>query len=252
MGVINSGYVDLDYVVASVISERNEDDRWYEKYLQLAIRGYMDLQLGDSIKNIKSTELSVNSQNTVALPDDYIDYVSIALVFEGRLVPLTLNRNLAIPTSKICGVWDRTTITDTNGKFSDPYTYDSYLGSFLDDPDGTYNVAGGFNEAYYRIDEANHQIIFLQHKIVGLTIVLDYKATGLSKDVMIPRDAVPAIQAYIDWRLDKRSSNSSLSQIELSRAEWVRENSKLYAKRHALTIDEFLDIRYENTHRGLK
>ena len=248
-GISNSGYVNLDYIVKSVIMERNDDDRWYEKYLQLAINGYLELNITDNYKNIKTTTITVNNQNTAIFPNDYINYVSIAFVHQGRLVPLTRNDNIAIPVLEDCGLWDReTTTTSTNGEFDNP---NSYLDRNYSNV-ARYTQGGGFNGAYYRIDEANKQIVFLQHKTVGMTLLLEYKSVGLSNETIIPRDAVMALKAFVSWEIEDNSNITSESAIERRRRKWLRERGKLYARQHAFTKSEWLDKRYEHTHRGLK
>ena len=243
-----NGYVNLDYVVAQVMSDRNIDDRGYERILQKVIEGYQMLNFTDTLANLKTVKITVDSQNVARFPDDYVNYVSIALTDGKRLIPLTLNRNIVIPTDQECGEWVRDAITNTNEEFDDAsYTYpEDYL------QDTKYTVGGGFNHAYYRLDEENKQIIFLKAKAVGLTIILDYKATGLSGNTVIPRDATFALRNYVHWQLNTFDKTVTLGDKEFSRQQWIIERNKLYARRHAFTMTEWLDMRYKNTHRGLK
>lgn len=248
MDDLNGGYVNLYHVVSQVLMEGNMDDRWYEKILQLTINGYMELNFTDVITEVKTATLVVNNQNVAPLPKDYISYISIALETEGRIVPLTLNRNIALPNVESCGEYVRTTTTNTNQQFDDTVSTDAYLNGY----GSTYTVGGGFNAAYYRIDEVNKQIVFLQHKVQGLTIILDYKGSGLTGANIIPRSCVPALRSYVQWRLVKNDQKSTGIDREEARQEWLRERTKQYARTHAFTMSEFLDLRYENTHRGLK
>ena len=245
--MLNDGYVNLDFIVSSIMIDRNIDDRQYEKILHKVIDGYQRLNINDIIPNIKTVELVVNSQNTVPFPKDYINYVFIGLRFGGRVVPLTLNRNLAIPTEQECGEWVRTSTTITNESLTDVSTYLDY-----NTQDVNYTQGGAFNEAYYRIDEANKQIIFLNQRIANYTVVLDYKATGLSESTVVSRDVVPALVNFVHWQLNSFDKTVSETAIERSRLDWVREKTKLYALRHSFTVDEYLDLRYKNTYRGTK
>ena len=249
---VDSGYVNLDYVVSLLIMENNMDDRWKEKLLQIAISGYSQLDYTDVITTIKTASITVNNQNVAPFPRDYISYISIALEHEGREVPLTLNRNITLPRNQSCGEWQRTSLTSTNQQFDDTsgYFVEDYEGNLVQN--SSYTIGGGFNAAYYRIDEQNKQIIFLKHNMSGLTINLNYKGSGITAYNAISRSAVPALQAFIEWRIKKNDKSFGLGEVEMAKREWITERGKLYARNHAFTFDEFLDLVYENMHRGLK
>lgn len=246
--MIDSGYVNLDYIVAQVMSDRGIDDRGYERILQKAIDGYQQLNFNDVLTNLKTVEITVDSQNTAKFPNDYVNYVSIALTDGKRLIPLTLNRNMALPTNAECGEWVRDAVTETNEEFDDiNYTFPrDYM------QDTNYTIGGAFNHAYYRIDEENKQILFLKSSATGLTIILDYKAADLSGNTVVPRDAVLALVNYVHWHLNRFDKSVTLGDKEYSRQQWIIERNKLYIRRHSFTLDEWLDMRYKNTHRGLK
>lgn len=241
--MLNDGYVNLDYVVSSVMVDRNIDDRQYEKILHKTIDGYQRLNLTDIITNIKTVYLTVNEQNTAPFPKDYVNYISVSYEFQGRLVPLTFNRNIAMPVNQSCGEWERNSLTDTNEDFKS--------GGNIIDP-VQYTTGGGFNSSYYRIDEANKQIIFLKQRVTGSVFILDYKSSGLGVETQIPRDAIPALVNFVHWQLNIFDRTMSETAIERSRLDWIREKGKLYAMRHSFTMNEYLDLRYKNTYRGLK
>lgn len=243
----NAGLVNLEYVASSIRLRMNKDNRWHEKILQLVIDGYAELQLNDTIRNIKTVVMTVNDANIADFPRDYVDYVAIAVAFGGRMYPLVMNRNIILPTVESCGEFSRVTDTITNEQF-DERTKDWFTNPSLT----SYTVGGAFSDAYYRIDHAGGRIVFLTTGFAGLEIVMEYKSLGISDDTVIPRDAVPALRSYVKWVLNDSDRSMSETRIEVSRREWLRERDKLYARNHSFTANEFLDLMKSHIHRGVK
>ena len=243
----NAAFVDIEYIASQVRLRMGLDNRWHEKILQFVIDGYSELNLNDTIRNIKTVDLVVDATNVADFPRDYVEYVSIAVRFGGRIMPLVLNTNIVAPTTASCGVFDRVTETVTNGDFADKsndWFYNPRLTS--------YTVGGGWSNAYYNIDHEGGRIIFLTENFSGLEVVLQYKSLGISDSTIIPRAAIPALRAYVQWTLNNNDRNVSETRIEVSRREWLRERNKLYAVNHALTEEEMMDLMRTHTHRGLK
>ena len=244
----NKGLVNLEYVASNIRMLMSLDNRWQEKILQLVINGYSQLQLNDTVRNIKTVVMTVDDTNVAYFPSDYVEYVVIAIRYGGRLTPLTLNRNIILPSEESCGDFVREQIqTGTNEAFDDR------LKDWFRSPHLTsYTVGGAFSNAYYRIDHDNGMIVFLTNNFTGLEVIMEYKALDISNETVIPRQAVPALTAYVDWQLTKHNRKMSETRIEATRRDWNRENKKLYAVNHALTAEEMLDLMRKHTHRGLK
>lgn len=249
MDNVNSGYVSLGYVAKSFIGRTGGDDREYEKILQLVIDGYLELGYTDVIPNVQTTKVTVNEQNVAPFPDDYINYVSISVQHEGRLVPLILNRNIVPLSTQSCGVWERDSKhTKTNGEFTD---VTSVRHSELQ---ANYTQGGGFGEAYYKIDNANRQIVFLTKSWVGFEFILVYKGTNLSDKSIVDRDVVPALREFVYWQKAHYQTPQVESESAIARKErrWRTERDKLYARKTAFNESEWIDTVLTHTHRGLK
>src|SRR6056297_2311472 len=103
-----SGYVNLDYVVSSVLNETESDERQYERLMQIAIEGYSnDLNL-TVLPSVKTISLVPDDKNTVVLPKDYVDYVAIGIEIKGKLHTLTNDEKIKLPESYQCDSMDRT------------------------------------------------------------------------------------------------------------------------------------------------
>ncbi len=245
----NVGYVSLNYVASNTMSRIDADNRNKEKILQLIIDGYGELTFSDSIKNIKTSVIEVDDKNVVNFPADYVEYLAVSVRVGGRTYPLVLNNNILRPTEMECGEWIRDFITTETNEVFDTDNVVSYH----DYPKlSSYTSGGAFGGAYYRIDHANRQIIFLTRRLTGLEVVLDYKGLDISENTMIPRQAVAALRAYVINVLDSRNRNLHNYEKDRSLKHWIAEKNKLHSMANAFTAEEYLDIRYRNTHRGLK
>jgi len=251
------GYVNLDYIAAHVTMMRDDDDRFYEKKLQLAIDGYKELRMG-TLPSVKVAYLTVDAVNTIQFPYDYVDYILIGINNGGRVWTLTRNQNLILPAVQSCGEWVRDNLTTNSNEESqltnqtDGYAYSEhdYRGETVA---GLYAVGGGFNQAYYRIDNENRQIIFLTDEgLLGMTVILEYISSGINKDTVIPLAAVPAITAYAHWKLSMFDRQENMNTKEMMKYEWINEKGKLRAFANSFTIAEFLDQKYLSLSQGIK
>jgi hypothetical protein len=253
-----AGFVNLKYIASHVIMDRNIDDRMMEKVLQYVIDGYGVLAMNNIFPSQKVVYLTVNEQNTVSVPRDFIDYILIAINSGGRYWTLTRNRNLVTPANMSCGEWNRDPITTTSNElgqgndYTDGYRISDheYMGESVA---GMYAMGGGFNTAYYRYDPRNRQLIFLtDESFAGMTIIMEYLSSGVNAYTVVPRDAIQALVAFVHWKMDNFDRNLPMNMKIESKSQWRTERDKLYAKSHAFTMDEFLDEKYMSLSQGVK
>lgn len=221
-----SGYVNLNYVVNSVLMDMDEyTTSKRKKILQYAIFGMTELNIF-VLPSVEVAYLKQNDDFTVDLPDDYMDYIKVAVEVgdgdQSRIVTLTLNNTLPLPNVdklKICpnSCVDEPTLT-LNGTdyfvpgfgyyFAQHYRNGQYVGEM-------FGLGGGIGLMQYRIDIKNRQIIFDQ-LFPGGEIVLEYKSTGIKTDgtTTIPRQAVAALRSYIKWQLAENNDKLALSAKE--------------------------------------
>jgi hypothetical protein len=248
-----SGYVNLDYIAAHVTVMGDDDDRFYEKKLQLAIDGYKALNIS-ILPSVKVVYLTVTAQNTALFPDDMDDYILIGINNGGRIWTLTRNLNLVLPATESCGVWNRDPIitgSNENSQTSGYYYSDhDHEGQTIS---GAYAVGGGFNSGYYRIDYANRQIVLLTNEsYAGNSIILEYTSSGISGNTIIPLKVVPYLTTYCDWQLAKHDRTENMNRVVMLRSDWRTQRDLLKAKIYTPTMDEFLDAKYLSLSRGVK
>lgn len=252
-----SGYVNLNYVVNSVLMDMDEyTTSKRKKILQYAIFGMTELNIF-VLPSVEVAYLKQNDDFTVDLPDDYMDYIKVAVEVgdgdQSRIVTLTLNNTLPLPNVdklKICpnSCVDEPTLT-LNGTdyfvpgfgyyFAQHYRNGQYVGEM-------FGLGGGIGLMQYRIDIKNRQIIFDQ-LFPGGEIVLEYKSTGIKTDgtTTIPRQAVAALRSYIKWQLAENNDKLALSAKERKRKLYIVDYRMLQYFTNIFTIDEYLDAKYQ-------
>lgn len=236
-----AGFVNIDYVVASVINELDEDERDFERLLQLAIEGYShDLNL-TVMPSVKTIELTPDDQNTVTIPRDFVDYVAIGYESGGRISTFTNDESIKLPSGFECGSLSRN--TDSSGS-DDLYSFAGYYSNASSQYVKYYGQTGGHNSTYYRIDHEHGRIILLGER--PNRVVLEYISSGIGDGAMVvPRRAVPALKAYVHYKRINYSREYNLSEKQMRKQEYIAEKMKLFAANMAFTMDEYLDDKYK-------
>ena len=191
-----SGFVNLDYVVNNALMDMNDFSMEnYKRFIQWAVRGFTDLNL-HILDSVKVAYLPLSSAKTAALPSDFIDYMKIGMEINGEVWTFTLNPNMNFPRKvDECGevqptntqniddkvVGTRSIIPNFGYYFAMHFRNGQYVGEM-------YGLGGGYNNAYFRIDEQRNQIVF-DSEIPADEIILEYKSTGISQNggSIIPR-----------------------------------------------------------------
>lgn len=245
-----NGYVNIDYVVSSYILKSGEDDRFYEAYLQFVIQGLGELRLG-SLTHIKATRLTLEGNNTATLPNDFVDYTAVGVCDGGRIRHLSENTNICLPTETECGVSQRDVTTTTNNENNHsqyvfvPHYYD---GVYYED----YTAEGGFNTSYFRVDKAGRRLVFLNDaNASGQQVILEYIANDINKDTVIPRSAVPVLEAYINYaKLEYKNVN--FGEKRMAQRNYRNKLRKFRALNYSFTAQRWSDVISKNYTQGLK
>lgn len=165
-------YVSLDTVINLYLDRSEQSVHKYYKCWQLAFSGMEELGL-DFFYQIKSVKLPVNSNLTVSLPDDYLNYSKVGVLnSKGEIIPMGYNNKLTtfadLQPDRLTVTQDNT-ITDlvqfntpiwynywNNGAFSSLYGLPSgspFIGSFkVDNHNGVILLSENFGYEYIMLE----------------------------------------------------------------------------------------------------
>ena len=188
--------VKLDEVVKSLLIQHGEQtEHKYMFYLDAAIRGLKELTF-DILQQIKSETLAVNSNLTVDLPCDYVNFTRIGLCrSHGRIETLGYDEYLCTQHNvDVCG---DEKANDFSGE-SDVSGGSSRNGELTG---GWYGLGGGHRSGYYRIDRDKARIV-LSSEMANKSIVLEYVSDTVGE--MWQLDTRPDLeQDCVDFIVDE-------------------------------------------------
>lgn len=249
---------------------REESDSGHQlRYIMIARDVVKELKLYSDTHYV-TVELDINPDNqTAKLPADYISYVRIGQVINGRILQFDYDRNMAIvnkPQETFCDE-DGNELHGTNLYQTDirhlengvtpPY----YPGNqFLWDnvfvggqwAGRMYGVNASYPKlALFKIDHNNHFISFSTLVNSEYPVVMEYKSTGVGRFELnyVPETSEPAIIAgmrYYD-ALNKRRPNSD---VNLHLREWKAQKKSFKAKRYGCSLHDLTTAIRSTIHTG--
>jgi hypothetical protein len=224
-----SGWMNIRQILANVKARLRIDDRQDRYLLQYIIDCISELNMFHlDVSGPVSTIIDISDINTVDLPSDYIDYLKIGYIVNGKIVTLTHNPSIPIPISGECG-------EDTN-----PFPDLSLSIPLVP----TYGAGGGYNVAEYRIDKKDRRII-LQGSVPGSQLAIEYISTGVSlnEETTIPRKYLPAIRAYVVWTLIENDPKVPMND-KIRKGDLYAQEVSRASMSELPTLDECMDAIY--------
>ena len=244
------GIITVDYVVMGILNRlRDMSMRSYVFIAQLIIEGYAELALWH-LDTIEVVYLRMSSAKVVDLPTDYVNYVKIGIPVNGKLKVLTHKENILLPRTFADGAEVGNADDDNAGAGSIFFVDHFRSGQFVA---GLYGLSGGIDDAYYRIDREKRQIVF-SGSIPRSEVVLEYVSSGikLSGQTNIPRETVPALQAYVFWKMIDLDMKYPANEKERRKQNYLEEVAALDYFQSAFTADEYKRHVWKSTTQTIK
>jgi hypothetical protein len=227
----------------------------------IALRGIREFGF-DVSSRVRSLKRTVASNNTVTLPDDYVDLVKLGVVGEDGVVHiLSQNKNINYSqkmespdstTDSATGplnieanlIGDReddkssTSGTDSTDNDFDYYVFQNYL--YQGGLGRLYGVGGGHLRGEYRVNLDQNRIEIDTESSVS-EVVLEYVADeARSTNPVIHVYAEEALRCFMYYKLCERKSTVPANEKMRARAEYYNERRKAKARLGNFTKDEAL------------
>lgn len=255
-----------------------------------ALRGIREIGF-DLGKKIKSLKLDVQSNDTVTLPDDFVDLLKVGIVDADGIIRVfgnnkNINYSRQIVQDTTAGtedadgvVIDDDTIETTNSA-ADPMNIDANLildrtdsktatsgsgnsspdaGSYVFDnymaqggPGRLYGVGGGHLAGEYRLNLDQNRIEIEANSGYS-EVVLEYVADeARSTDPEVHVYAEEALRSYMYYKIIERKSTVPANEKQRARAEYYNERRKANARLSNFTKEEALKTIRKNFHQAPK
>jgi len=239
-----------------------------------ALRGIREFGF-DVTSRVRSIKLSIKSNDTVTLPDDYVDLIKVGIVdTDGILRPMAENKNinysrkysvdssgdvdtstsdseagpLNISDNLILNRTDDKTAT-TGGTTPDSgdldyYVFENYL--YQGGIGRMYGVGGGMRVGDYRINLDQNRLE-IETNSGRSDVVIEYIADeARSTNPVIHVYAEEALRCYIYYKLCERKSTVPANEKARARSEYYNERRKAKARLGNFTKDEALRVIRKN------
>lgn len=223
-----------------------------------ALRGIREIGF-DLGKKIKSLKLTIDTTNdTVALPDDFVDFSKIGIVDEDGIIrPLIQNNNINFSRKKVAtsstsesesGPLDiesnfildteasKTATGSTPNNPDDSFVFDNY--TFQGGTGRLYGFGGAQAAGHYRMNLDQNRIEVELHTNAS-EVVLEYVSDeARSTDPEVHVYAEEALRSYIYYKLVERKSSVPANEKARARSEYYNERRKANARLSTFTKDE--------------
>jgi len=237
----------------------------------VALRGIREFGF-DVTSKVKSLKRTVDSNNTIELPDDYVDIVKMGAVdSDGILRVFGENKNinysrrmevaaddtegtrtdtfdagpLNIAANSIDDRVDAKDATSDNSSNDyDYYIFENYI--FQGGIGRMYGLGGGHLRGEYRINLDQNRIEIDTESGVS-EVVLEYVADeARSSNPVVHVYAEEALRCYIYYKLCERKSTVPANEKARARAEYYNERRKAKARMGNFSKDEALKTMRQN------
>ena len=248
-------YTSLDTVINMYLDRSEQSIHKYYKCWQIAFSGMEELGL-DFFYQIKSVKLPVNSNLTVSLPDDYLNYSKVGVLNnQGEIIPMGYNSNLTTFADLLPSRLEKTqdnTIIDLI-QFNTPIWYNYWN-------NGAFSTLYGLPSGSpfigtFKID--NHNGVILLSENFGYDyIMLEYVASPKQgEEYYIPTQFKTALMWYIaynDIAMLPNSRKGSLGDKEQRKRAYHNERRVANARYRPLDLQAAHQWNMEQTRLTIK
>lgn len=220
-----SSLISLDAFVRRLLAKEGKDDDDYMRYMQIACDGIRDMHMHDFSVEVTKVVTVNSSTNTFSFPNDFVRYLWVATVIDGRWWKYTRDDDM-VPLEDD----DSVTIQSSLPNLAD-YNYST-----------SYGKAGGHNRYLFKPDYENRRF-----QVSGDTpdiVVLKYISNGIESTgaINIPDYATLALEGYVRWNL---ADYDGIAESKIFRLEqkYIKARRKMRAVRRP-TIQDIKDTIY--------
>jgi len=212
-----------------LVEEGKSSEHEYLRYFNIAMSGLKELNF-DTVRQIKTIELTIDHKNTVSLPSDYVSYIKIATSGDnGELNYLGARDRINL----VHGA----TSTNVEDKTQHPVFTDNTPGDGLW---GRYGQGGGNNaNGYYRENFDEETIEF--SSVTG-TVIIEYISDGSTDlegdQIKIHSFAEEALKSYIYWKSIYRKRAINMNEKMLAKKEYYNQKRLARARMQSFNKQE--------------
>lgn len=258
--------VSIDQIVGDFILTSEGDD--YTSNVSdvlvrnFALRGIREIGF-DVSRRVQSLKLSVNSSNnTVTLPDDFVDIIKLGVVGSDERVYVFAqdsNINISQKYKKNSsgnnfdtdgdGVFDREDSKGSTAGFGSSENASDGFNSYIfrnfiygTDQGGLYGLGGGHKLGFYRMNLDQNRIELDTDNDYSEVVIEYVSDQARASNPVVHVYAEEALRSYIYYKVIERKSNVPMGEKQRARSEFYNELRKARARLSNFTKEEALQV----------
>lgn len=258
--------VTIDQIVGDFILTSEGDD--YTSNVNdvlvrnFALRGIREIGF-DISRKIQSLKLPVTlTNNTVVLPDDFVDIIKLGVVgSDGKVYVFAQDSNINMSQAYAKntagstfdtdgdGVLDRVDSKGATAGFGNGESIDDGFDSYIfrnfiygTDEGGLYGLGGGHKLGFYRMNLDQNRIELDTDNNYSEVVIEYISDQARSSNPTVHVYAEEALRAYIYYKVIERKSNVPMAEKQRARSEYYNELRKARARLSTFTKEEALQV----------
>ena len=258
--------VTIDQIVGDFILTSEGDD--YTSNVNdilvrnFALRGIREIGF-DISRKIQSLKLPVTlTNNTVVLPDDFVDIIKLGVVgSDGKVYVFAQDSNINMSQAYDKnaagntfdtdgdGVLDRVDSKGATAGFGNGESIDDGFDSYIfrnfiygTDEGGLYGLGGGHKLGFYRMNLDQNRIELDTDNNYSEGVIEYISDQARSSNPTVHVYAEEALRAYIYYKVIERKSNVPMAEKQRARSEYYNELRKARARLSTFTKEEALQV----------
>jgi hypothetical protein len=226
--MINNNFYTLSAVVEMCLADAQETQHRYQQFLRWAIWQYREFNF-DTSQQIKGAKLSMNDVKAIELPLDFVDWVRVVGIVDGKATVLDVNMDIPLVSS-----------VATKGNYDAIYSRDikdffHNYGQFQRN-----GVQPWTSKGHFRMDKDNNQILFSSTVTTG-EIYLEYIGDGIEpgRDTIVNPYIMESLRQYVHFQRIRFSKTANQYDKEQAKREFVEAKSLARSRIFAFSIGEY-------------
>lgn len=240
----------IDSIVRDSLASNGMTLHYYVQALQMALRCLRDINLNHH-GAIGTVEITVDTNNTVKLPDAYIDYIKVGHRRGRYVVPMAQNSSYNRLPSVVNQAEAPYESYGVSGVY-DPYStsarsqYGEQLGRI-------YGMGDGTRTDVFKVIPERGMALIGEYISPGEVIVLEYiyQPDYANAMVFVPAYVEEAIKTYIAMSF-ARMYGRRLGEIERLNRDYQNAVRRLRSAKFTLTKEDLLGLERRNTKLSIK
>jgi len=244
----------VDEIIRSALLTCGKPIHYYMEFLHYGLKGIKEINYDSPIRT-KSTKITVNSNNEVVLPDDYVDYIRIGFE-QGQYVINLTEKTEFNRLQNFDSAGNQIPFEDATNNFVYANThYESTHTNHNGEHIGKYfGHSPSYKGAFMVVPERN--VILIDPSQALEEVVIDYITTGIGLETnartVIPAYGAEAVERYILWRYKENSTVINRHEAVLAKEEYIQAYKRFRSREFRLSVDDVLRSLRSNTHASIK